>query len=141
MELNPNENQQINEVISPIEEINLDIQQNQMTTNENKDEEMNKCKSIFKSCIEILINGLLVCCIFFIYYQIEITHEVMIGLVIILQILSLIFTLLKKSRENKKIFLIERMNIFFVSVSFIKFFVKFTYFLDPFICETIHGFI
>lgn len=120
LELNPNENRQIDEVVSPIEEINIDIEQNHNTTNDNKEEEMNKCKSIFKSCIEILINGLLVCFIFFIYYQMEITDEIMIALVLIFQLLSLVFTLLKKSRENKRIFIIERMNIFFVSVSFLK---------------------
>ena len=102
----------------PLDSLNLEDPRANLET-EHTEEEIKKSQTILKSCMGILINCLALCFIFFFYFEIEFGKEILFILITTFQILSALFTLLKKGKENKKFFIVERINFFFVSVKFL----------------------
>ena len=101
-----------------LEVINIDDQRTQITSeNLNTEEELKKSRSILQSCLVILSNCLIISVIFFLYFEIEFGKEILFILTTTFQIMSVILSVVNKGKQNKKFFLIERMNIFLVSVS------------------------
>ena len=101
---------------TPLEVINIDDQG--MTNNtDNAEEELKKSRAILQSCISILSNFSIIGLIFYTYFEINYNNEVLFILTTTFQIISMMLMMVRKGKENKKFFLIERMHIFFISVS------------------------
>lgn len=107
---------------TPLEVINIDDQG--ITNNtDNAEEELKKSRAILQSCISILSNFSIIGLIFYTYFEINYNNEVLFILTTTFQIISMMLMMVRKGKENKKFFLIERMHIFFISVSLQFFFI------------------
>lgn len=98
----------------PLEVLNIE-NQGILTTNEITDEELRKSQAILNSALMILSIFLIICFIFYIYFEIQMEKEILFLELIAFEFISLMITLLNKN-ERKKFLIVERMNIFLVTV-------------------------
>lgn len=99
-------------------EIINEIPEENITTENFESEEYIKSFLIFKNCISIIIAFMVISTAITIYLEVNFSKEILFSVSTLLQVGHIVINIFTK-RENKKIFLIEWLHIFFITVLFI----------------------